>query len=310
MDVECDGAGAGAGCIGAGIEGDGADVECDSTDVECDGVIAECNGTIAECDSTDVAALVELLRAYPELLGSEVAVVARALAQATVAAARTAAGGGARAAAERIRAGKTLARAEATARSAYWTSQGSRQPGHDGARAREGARRWFTAAHVQQLEREGVAFRKGKFTPEENAAIDAALAEFAQRQGLAAGELHGWLFPRVDPGDGTRAARRGLWAALADALPQRQIQAIYHHVRRKLHPHNYQGAWTAGEDARLRRLVDTHGPAWEAIARQLGRMGTNCRDRWRYMQQQQALSGQQQVLPGQRPQGTSPAAPD
>ncbi|KAJ1797681.1 RNA polymerase I enhancer binding protein, partial [Coemansia sp. RSA 2399] len=91
--------------------------------------------------------------------------------------------------------------------------------------------------------------------------------------------------------------RKLFWPILAEALPARQIQAIYHHVRRKYHPHNYMGAWTAGEDDELCRLVAAHGLAWETIAQQMGRTGTNCRDHWRYIRygpRSQGLPQQQQ----------------
>ncbi|KAJ1669926.1 RNA polymerase I enhancer binding protein, partial [Coemansia sp. RSA 25] len=85
--------------------------------------------------------------------------------------------------------------------------------------------------------------------------------------------------------------RKAFWPILAEALPRRQIQAIYHHVRRRCHPLNHLGAWTVDEDDALRRLVAAHGPAWEAISGEMGRMGTNCRDRWRYIQSQGAQNG-------------------
>ncbi|KAJ1810428.1 RNA polymerase I enhancer binding protein, partial [Coemansia sp. RSA 2598] len=147
-------------------------------------------------------------------------------------------------------------------------------------------RRWLTSEHLQQMQMDGVVFTKGKFTGSENAAIDRAVADFVSAHGLSRQELYQQLFRRQagQAAASDKQLRREFWPVLAETLPTRQLQAIYHHVRRKYHPYNYQGAWSAAEDDALRRLVAAHGPAWETISRQLGRMGTNCRDRWRYIQ--------------------------
>ncbi|KAJ2777554.1 RNA polymerase I enhancer binding protein [Coemansia javaensis] len=258
-------------------------------------------------EERDAAALAELLRAYPGLLDGHVEAVARALAQATLAVSKMAAlGGDELSAVERVRLGRSLsaaavpaaettaavaertvaaeatAEAAAEAAAAAAAAGGARRAGRGGG----GGRRWHTQEHLRRLQREGVVFRKGKFTAEENAAIDGAVAAFVEEHGVSGPEMYARLFQRGERNAEARRARRAFWPAVAEALPERQVQAIYHHVRRKFHPHNYQGAWTAGEDAELRRLVAAHGPAWEAISGQLGRMGTNCRDRWRYIRGQ------------------------
>ncbi|KAI8320292.1 hypothetical protein GQ54DRAFT_318173 [Martensiomyces pterosporus] len=247
-------------------------------------------GASAETDMP----LVELLQAYPGLLSDKVEVVARALTQATMAARDTATLHGAGKAAstsQRIRWGKSMAASISTTQNdmaGYYAGSvhsehgaGSGVCGNAGARA---SQRWLTQEHLQRLQQEGVVFTKGKFTEEENIAIDGTIAGFIEAHGITRQELYDDLFrrrPRDTPG---RQLRKSFWPIMAEALPARQIQAIYHHVRRKYHPHNYQGAWTPNEDDELRKLVATHGPAWEAISEQLGRMGTNCRDRWRYIQ--------------------------
>ncbi|PIA15660.1 hypothetical protein COEREDRAFT_9130 [Coemansia reversa NRRL 1564] len=260
-----------------------------------------------ECDSTSdtndggLASLVELLQTYPGLLGNEVEVVARALAQATVAASKVAslgARGSAMAATERVRVGQSLVQAatrvtnahirgrtltEGTARGNVGGECNGRDNEDAGGQWGGARRRWFTQEHVRRLQSEGMVFKKGKFTDEENAAIDEAVAGLAEAHGVSGEEMYGHLFQRKGHGEAGKRMRKAFWPALAEALPSRQMQAIYHHVRRKIHPHNYQGAWTANEDKRLRALVAAHGPAWEAISQQLGRMGSNCRDRWRYI---------------------------
>ncbi|KAJ1730711.1 RNA polymerase I enhancer binding protein [Coemansia biformis] len=277
-----------------------------------------------EPQDADAAALAELLRTYPGLLGSQVAVVARALAQATLAVSKIAALGSSSAstgtlpAVERVRLGRSLAQ-EAAAVAAAGGDSGSvgaaTDAGADEAaagvarrRRRRAARRWHTQAHLQRLQREGVVFRKGKFTAEENAAIDGAVAAFVELHQMTGPEIYERLFQHGERGPAAKQVRQAFWPALAEALPERQVQAIYHHVRRKYHPHNYQGAWTPAEDGELRRLVAAHGPAWEAISRQLGRMGTNCRDRWRYIQGAGRPAQRRGVAPAAAPGADSAAA--
>ncbi|KAJ2715665.1 RNA polymerase I enhancer binding protein [Coemansia spiralis] len=279
----------------------------------------------------DAAALAELLRAYPGLLGGHVEGVARALAQATLAVSKIAtsgssgssSGGGALSAVDRVRLGRSLAQAAAAAAAAATDAHarsgeaaaaatGSETDG-DGPvqqrrRQRRAARRWHTQAHIERLQREGVVFRKGKFTAQENAVIDDAVAAFVDMHELTAPEIYEQLFQHGERDAASKQVRRAFWPVLAEALPERQVQAIYHHVRRKFHPHNYQGAWTPAEDGELRRLVAAHGPAWEAISRQLGRMGTNCRDRWRYIQGALRPAPRRRVAPAAAPDADSPAA--
>ncbi|KAJ1965962.1 RNA polymerase I enhancer binding protein [Dipsacomyces acuminosporus] len=245
--------------------------------------------------------LVELLQAYPGLLSDRVEVVARALAQATMAAADTAGVNGAGVSAsalQRIQWGKASLplrsgfQANAPRYQAPSTDAGNGNAQQEDPtaataalirRARASNRRWFTQEHLQQLQREGIVFTKGKFTDEENAVIDRTITGFIETHGLGRPELYDHLFRRKPRDAEGKQLRKIFWPLIAEALPTRQIQAIYHHVRRKYHPHNYQGAWTPAEDDELRRLVAVHGPSWEAISEQLGRMGTNCRDRWRYI---------------------------
>ncbi|KAJ1737190.1 RNA polymerase I enhancer binding protein [Coemansia sp. Benny D160-2] len=273
-------------------------------------------------DSQDLISLVELLQTYPGLLDDKVEDVARALAQATLAVSAISLQYGESrqlTPLQRIRMSKRAAPAAVPeAAMDHPTRQASRAAEHmDGSRqtqaqaatgrsdrlAQKSERRWFTQQHVQRLQSEGIVFTKGKFTIEENAAIDSAISLFLATHGLNRREMYGHLFGHKAVDDSDKHLRRLFWPILSEALPARQIQAIYHHVRRKYHPHNYQGAWTADEDDELRRLIAAHGPAWEAISQRMGRMGTSCRDRWRYIQ----FGARSQGNPQRRKQQPKPA---
>ncbi|KAJ2603190.1 RNA polymerase I enhancer binding protein [Coemansia sp. RSA 1721] len=238
----------------------------------------------------DVAALGALLQAYPGLLSGRVEEVARALTQATLAAAQVSAQyagarSGSATAQQRVRLGAALSAEAASASASAGAAAARSTAGVDRDAAHGARRRWLTSGHLQQMQMDGVVFTKGKFTDGENAAIDSAVSDFVCAHGLTRQELYHQLFRRqTGQATGDKQLRRAFWPVLAETLPARQLQAIYHHVRRKYHPYNYQGAWSAAEDDALRALVAAHGPAWETISQQLGRMGTNCRDRWRYIQ--------------------------
>lgn len=64
-------------------------------------------------------------------------------------------------------------------------------------------------------------------------------------------------------------------------MPLRPIIAVYHHVRRTFHPLSGKGKWTTEEDALLRQAVAEVGQQWEKVSSRVGRMSSDCRDRYR-----------------------------
>ncbi|KAJ2493096.1 RNA polymerase I enhancer binding protein [Coemansia sp. RSA 2050] len=266
-------------------------------------------GSEVEDDDNDnaVLALAELLQLYSGLMGDSVEAAARALMQAKVAAseAQSMRGGVDRqdalqrvllsrsaASAAASRQTETAARSHAERQSCMPHSQ-QRHHSHNPNQPRRhvAGRRWFTQQHLVQMQRDGVVFTKGKFTEAENTVIEATITAFVSAHGLTQQQIYDHLFRHKTRDSTGKQLRKTFWPILAEALPLRQVQAIYHHVRRRCHPLNHMGAWTRAEDETLLRLVAENGPAWEAISGEMGRMGTNCRDRWRYIQSQSIRSG-------------------
>jgi len=68
---------------------------------------------------------------------------------------------------------------------------------------------------------------------------------------------------------------------LAAAVPLRPIVAVYHHVRRSHHPLKLQGQWKDHEDDLLTQAVADLGQQWEKVSFRVGRMASDCRDRYR-----------------------------
>lgn len=256
-------------------------------------------------EESNINALIELLTKYHGLLDENVEVVAKVLTQVTLASSDVPFldfNGQVMKPIQRIRASQSLAVATSSRRFIVESDDikctAGNEPGENKGIAASGnrgrgkcssssSRRWHTQKHLRELQSEGVTFTKGKFTDTENQVIETAMEKFVQTHDLTREEIYNHLFKSKTRDGGGKQLRKKFWPILAEALPERQIQAIYHHVRRKCHPYNNLGAWSSKEDNTLRRLVAEHGPSWEAISGELGRMGTNCRDRWRYIQQQQ-----------------------
>ncbi|KAJ2813124.1 RNA polymerase I enhancer binding protein [Coemansia furcata] len=244
-------------------------------------------------DDDTVLALVELLQLYPGLMGDGVETAARALTQAKVAASEVQCmRGSTQGALQRVRLSRSVGKTTASRQMGHVqphseAQQQRHQPhNHDPPRRHVVGRRWFTQEHLMQMQRDGVVFTKGKFTEEENKVIESTIAAFVSAHGLTQQQIYDHLFRHKTRDSTGKQLRKAFWPILAEALPLRQVQAIYHHVRRRCHPLNHMGAWTTGEDETLLRLVAENGPAWEGISGEMGRMGTNCRDRWRYIQSQ------------------------
>jgi hypothetical protein len=61
----------------------------------------------------------------------------------------------------------------------------------------------------------------------------------------------------------------------------RPIIAVYHHVRRTYHPLRAKGKWMPSEDEALKAAVQEYGQQWEKVSVRVGRMASDCRDRYR-----------------------------
>jgi len=72
-----------------------------------------------------------------------------------------------------------------------------------------------------------------------------------------------------------------LWTALCDALPHRKRKAVQTASRRRYHNFEERGKFTEVDDEALKQLMVTHPSKWVYIGSVLGRLPTDCRDRWR-----------------------------
>lgn len=114
----------------------------------------------------------------------------------------------------------------------------------------------------------------GTFLVEEKRAIDVHLERYAEDNGLT----HVDLCQRVWANE---RRKDDFWEGVCSVLPQRSRASIYKHVRRQYHIFNSRAKWTESEDEHLATLVKEKGSAWKAVGDAMGRMGEDCRDRWR-----------------------------
>ncbi|KAF5364102.1 hypothetical protein D9756_000378 [Leucocoprinus leucothites] len=141
------------------------------------------------------------------------------------------------------------------------------------------ATRWLGAAKLAELVRtEGLVYKKGKFSAIEEQLLRDAIDNYTSRRGMSEEELQEIIFPPkgIDKGDTIE-----FWQEITSAVPLRPIIAVYHHVRRTHHPLKQQGKWSEEEDIRLKQAVAVLGQAWEKVSLRVGRMSSDCRDRYR-----------------------------
>ncbi|KAH8094917.1 hypothetical protein BXZ70DRAFT_344152 [Cristinia sonorae] len=134
---------------------------------------------------------------------------------------------------------------------------------------------WMNAAKLADMvKKEGLVYKKGKFSAIEEAQLSAAIENYRASRGLSREELSELIFAK-------EKGRDTFWPEITAAVHLRPIIAVYHHVRRVYHPHTRQGKWTATEDEALRAAVAEFGQQWTKISVRIGRMDSDCRDRYR-----------------------------
>ncbi|KAG6869327.1 hypothetical protein C0993_000080 [Termitomyces sp. T159_Od127] len=139
------------------------------------------------------------------------------------------------------------------------------------------ANKWLSASKLAELVRtEGLIYKKGKFSAFEEEQLEHAIERFRTSRGLTEEQIHELIFPQSD-----KTRDNIFWSELTSSVPLRPIIAVYHHVRRTHHPLKKRGVWNADEDVALEQAVIAHGQQWEKISPIVGRMSSDCRDRYR-----------------------------
>ncbi|THH28412.1 hypothetical protein EUX98_g5777 [Antrodiella citrinella] len=151
------------------------------------------------------------------------------------------------------------------------------QPGDEGnpEHAHMLANVWMNASKLSEMvNKQGLVYKKGKFSAIEEAQLSEAIEHYRSSRGLTVDELKVLIFSK-DKG------RDSFWPEITAAVHLRPIVAVYHHIRRIYHPDHRQGKWMPTEDEKLRMAVADHGQQWSKISLIVGRMDSDCRDRYR-----------------------------
>ncbi|KZT05601.1 uncharacterized protein LAESUDRAFT_655614 [Laetiporus sulphureus 93-53] len=135
---------------------------------------------------------------------------------------------------------------------------------------------WMNATKLAEMvKKEGLVYKKGKFSAIEEMQLNAAIENYRVAKGLTEYDIEKNVIFSKERG------RDSFWQEITSALHLRPIIAVYHHVRRTRHPDSRKGKWTDSEDDELARAVSDHGQQWEKVGLIVKRMSSDCRDRWR-----------------------------
>lgn len=96
--------------------------------------------------------------------------------------------------------------------------------------------------------------RYGAWSSDEKAALDSAIAAYADEHGLDSTDTS-WLFHTRAAGRGPDATTRAVWLELARAVPHRSPAQVWGHATRRLRAADKGGAWTEEEKDRLKACV-------------------------------------------------------
>lgn len=139
------------------------------------------------------------------------------------------------------------------------------------------ANKWMNATKLAEMVKtQGLVYKKGKFSAIEEEQLRAAIEAFKASRGLTDDQLQDIIFQKNEKGKDN-----AFWSDITSALALRPIIAVYHHVRRVFHPKKQQGKWMPEEDAVLKQAVVDLGQQWEKVSEIVGRMSSDCRDRYR-----------------------------
>ncbi|KAJ7765049.1 hypothetical protein DFH07DRAFT_1015755 [Mycena maculata] len=129
---------------------------------------------------------------------------------------------------------------------------------------------------AELVKSEGLVYKKGKFSAIEVKQVNEAIEKYRTARGLSEAALNQIIWPSDE-----KQKDATFWTEISFAVSLRPIISVYHYVRRSHHPLKQQGKWLPDEDAKLIQAVTSLGQQWEKVAGLVGRMATDCRDRYR-----------------------------
>lgn len=116
----------------------------------------------------------------------------------------------------------------------------------------------------------------GAFSAAEGLQLDAFRDNHCEANDMTIGQFNN-LIQSTMRGN---AQVKALFDEIHDIMPYRPRMSVQKFCRRRFHNFT-RGTWSADEEEMLKQAVAQKGKAWKEIGDLLGRMGEDCRDRWR-----------------------------
>lgn len=116
----------------------------------------------------------------------------------------------------------------------------------------------------------------GAFSAVEGLQLDAFRDNHCEANDMTIGQFNN-LIQSTMRGN---AQVKALFDEIHEIMPYRPRMSVQKFCRRRFHNFT-RGTWSADEEEMLKQAVAQKGKAWKEIGDSLGRMGEDCRDRWR-----------------------------
>ncbi|TKA70188.1 hypothetical protein B0A49_07855 [Cryomyces minteri] len=117
---------------------------------------------------------------------------------------------------------------------------------------------------------------RGPFNEREISLLSSYVEKYRRDMGLTQHELNEKIQASSKDMDFSK-----FWLELLAVLPNRRRDSIYKMARRRWNNYEKRGKWTEDEDEELIHAYELKPNQWKEIGGMIGRMGADCRDRWR-----------------------------
>lgn len=129
--------------------------------------------------------------------------------------------------------------------------------------------------------------KHGRYTAEEESKLWSAILEYADSLNMPTDDFD-WILGADS--EKQVAFQKGALKTLAAALPNRNRASVQSHILHMLHKGNNLGRWTKEEDEALLKFVQQRGRRWAAASKVVGRMSQCCKDRYKYIKNQDMVN--------------------
>ncbi|KAK4051288.1 RNA polymerase I enhancer binding protein [Microbotryomycetes sp. JL221] len=170
------------------------------------------------------------------------------------------------------------------------------------------ATKWLPLSAIQEyVKQHNITYRKGRFSAEEDQDLTKAIEAYQYQKSLDKDQMRQLIMtPKKSTTNKTLIGNSNsssydndFWPMLTQTLALkygvRPVLAVYNHVRLMYQTGRKAGTFTEQDDENLLKLIKQFGQAWTKIGLELGRVPTDCKDRYvqvlKSRQNKQLISG-------------------